>query len=81
MSELVAESVGELVGVVFYAIVASVLTVLGAIAELASLQELTAGQTVLGAWEVGVGILLLYAGLNVATDFVLPGLREVRSRP
>lgn len=78
MSELLAESIGELLGVVFYAVVASVLTVLGAVAELASFQELTAGQTVLGLWEVGAGVILLYAGLNVVTDFVLPKVRDLR---
>lgn len=80
MTQLVAGTVAELLGVVFYAVVASVLTTLGLFAEVASLQNLMAGQTVLGLWEVGVGVLLVYAGFNVVTDFVLPGLREVRSR-
>lgn len=75
----IAGSVEQLLGVVFYAIVASVLTVLGALAELASVAELTGGQTVLGLWEVGVGLLLLYAGISVLTDLVLPALRELRS--
>jgi len=75
----IAGSVEQLLGVVFYAVVASVLTVLGAVAELASVTELTAGQTVLGLWEVGVGLLLLYAGVSVLTDLVLPALRELRS--
>lgn len=75
----IAGSVEQLLGVVFYAIVASVLTVLGAFAELASVTELTGGQTVLGLWEVGVGLLLLYAGISVLTDLVLPALRELRS--
>lgn len=78
MSELIAGSAVELLSVVFYAVVAGVLTVLGAVTELASVQQLTGGQTMLGLWEVGVGILLLYAAVNVVTDFVLPGLREVR---
>jgi len=79
MPELVAGSIAELLGVVFYAVVAGILTVLGAIAELASVQQLTGGETILGLWEVGVGILLFYAGVSVVTDFVLPGLREIRS--
>ena len=79
MSEFAVGSVAELLGLVFYAVVASVLTVLGTVAELASVQNLTGGQTVLGLWEVGVGLLLLYAGINVVTDFVLPKVRELRS--
>lgn len=80
MTQLVAGTVAEVLGVVFYAVVASALTTLGLFAELASLRNLLAGQTVLGLWEVGVGVLLLYAGINVVTDFVLPGLRDVRSQ-
>lgn len=79
MSEFVPGSVPELLGLVFYAVVASVLTVLGAVAELASIQNLTAGQTVLGLWEVAVGVLLFYAAVNVVTDFVVPKLRELQS--
>jgi hypothetical protein len=79
MTAFVPETVVDLLSVAFYALVASVLTLLGTFVELSSLRDLTAGQTVLGLWEVGVGVLLVYAGINVLTDFVVPGLREFRS--
>jgi hypothetical protein len=78
MQGAITESLAELLGLVFYATVAAVLTVLGALAELASLQDLAAGQSLFGLWEIAVGTLLLYAAYNVLTEFVIPGLRVER---
>lgn len=75
MRELLAGSVGELLGVVVYGVVASVLGILGAAAELTASQNLLAGHTTIGVWEAVVGLVLLYAGYSVLTDFVLPELR------
>ena len=78
MQGAITESLAELLGLVFYATVAAVLTVVGALAELASLQDLAAGQSLFGLWEVAVGTLLLFAAYNVLTEFVVPGLRGER---
>ncbi|MFB6150481.1 MAG: hypothetical protein ABEJ40_01620 [Haloarculaceae archaeon] len=80
MRELIAEPQGELVGVVSYAVLASVLTALGTLAELASVQNLSAGQLTLGLWEVAAGFVLLYAGLTVIRTIVVPRFHAARSR-
>jgi len=72
-SELLEPAV-ELLGVAVYGVVAAVLTVLGFLAEQAGIQDLQAGQSVIGAWEIAIGIVVLFAALNVAKDFVLPQL-------
>jgi len=78
MKGVVTDSLAEILGLVFYATVAAVLTVLGTLAELASLRDLAAGPSLFGLWEVAVGALLLYAAYNVLTEFVVPGLRGGR---
>jgi hypothetical protein len=75
MKELLYGSVGELLGVVVYGVVASALAILGAVAEITASQNLLAGHTTIGVWEGVVGLVLLYAGYSVLTDFVLPELR------
>jgi hypothetical protein len=75
MQGVITESLAELLALVFYAGLAAVLTVLGALAELASLEAIAAGQSIFGLWEVVVGALLLYAAFTVVTDIVVPRLR------
>jgi hypothetical protein len=74
MQDIVYGTAGELLGAVFFALVAVVLAVVGALAELAASQNLSAGQMTLGVWEAGVGLIALYAAYSVATEFVLPRL-------
>jgi hypothetical protein len=76
MHGIISESVVELLGLAFYTVVASALTVAGALAERAGLHEFALGHATLGLWETGVGLLLLYAGVSVAREFVLPRLRD-----
>jgi len=45
-----------------YVLGASALTVLGLLAEYSGLQHLSAGETVLGLWFAGFGVVLLYGG-------------------
>ena len=45
-----------------YVFGASALTVLGLLAEYSGLQHLSGGETVLGLWFAGFGVILLYAG-------------------
>jgi len=75
MKDLLYGSIGELLDVVVYGFVASVLAILGAAAEITASQNLSAGHTTIGAWEGAVGLILFYACYNVVTDFVLPELR------
>jgi len=77
MQGIITESVAELLALLLYAGLAVVLTVLGALAELASLQDLSAGQSAIGLWEVAVGALLLYAAYNVVTGLLVPRFRGV----
>ena len=79
MQQVASDSIGQLLGVVFYGLVASALTILGALAEIASMENLLAGQNVLGLWEVAFGAVLLYAGFTVGTEVLLPRIDEMRS--
>ncbi|MFB6139607.1 MAG: hypothetical protein ABEJ26_04135 [Halosimplex sp.] len=79
MSELLFEPVAESLGMVLYALVAGALTVVGALAENAGFNNLTAGQTMIGAWEGAIGAVILYAGANVVYHIVLPRLRSAES--
>ena len=75
MRELLVGPLAEALGLVFYVVVAGVLTVVGAVTEQASVHDLTTGQTMLGVWEAIVGALLIYAAYNVAVHIVLPRVR------
>ena len=79
MRELILGPVAEALGVAFYIGIASVLTVVGALAELTGIQNLTTGQLTLGAWEAVVGVLLIYAAYNVAAHIVAPRVRGTDS--
>jgi len=76
MQATLLESVAELLGVVVYALLASVLAVAGALAERASLQEFAAGHATLALWEAAAGLLMFYVGVMVLREFVLPAVRE-----
>jgi hypothetical protein len=78
MQGIITESLAELLAVVLYAGIAVVLAVLGALAELASFDDIAAGQSVFGLWEIAVGTLLLYAAYSVVTGLLVPKLRAVR---
>ncbi|GGO00370.1 MULTISPECIES: hypothetical protein [Haloarcula] len=63
MNGLASESLAELLGLLLSALVAGLLTVVGALTESAGLSNLLAGQSVFGLWELWMGAVLLYAGL------------------
>ena len=56
-------SLTELLSLLLRALAAGVLTVVGALTENAGITDLLAGPSVFGLWEVGMGGLLLYAGV------------------
>ena len=71
------ESVAELLA---SALAAGVLTVVGLLTENAGLADLFAEPSVFAVWELGMGLLLLYAGLYMlGYKRVWLGLRETRS--
>jgi hypothetical protein len=57
------ESVGELLLLFGSAIGSALLTAVGVVAEHAGAQNVLAGNTVLGVWELFVGAAVLYFGL------------------
>lgn len=63
MNGLVSESLAELLALLLSALVAGLLTVVGALTESAGLSNLLAGQSVFGLWELWMGAVLLYAGI------------------
>ncbi|WP_181687057.1 hypothetical protein [Halorhabdus salina] len=56
---------------VLYAAIAGLLSVGGFLVESAGIDTLMAGQSMLGAWEAVVGILLLVAGVKLVREKVL----------
>ncbi len=70
-------SVSELVSLLLAAVAASLLTAVGAITENAGISELLANPSVFGLWEIGMGALLLYVGINMlGYRQVWTGLRQ-----
>lgn len=63
MRDIVSGMSSELLEVVSSAIGTGVFTLGGFLAEQEGLQNVLTGQTTLGAWEAGMGILLLFIGL------------------
>lgn len=63
MKGLAVESVSGLLALVGSAVGAAAFSLLGALAELAGVRHLLAGQTVVGAWEIWVGTTLLFVGV------------------
>lgn len=63
MNGFATEAVVETVTIVGSALAAGLLTLGGALVEQAGTHEVLVGHSTLGAWEVGMGALLLYAGI------------------
>ncbi len=63
MKDLATASAGELLELVGTAVGTLLFTAIGTITEHAALQNLSTGQTTLGAWEAAVGMLAIVAGL------------------
>lgn len=69
------ESLLEVVPEVVYGLIASVLTLLGVAVELTGVQNLTGGHQTIGIWMLFLGVVALYAGIEVARDKALPAIR------
>lgn len=77
MVEFLVEPLLEVFGILLYALGAGALTVIGAFAEQAGVQSLTAGDSTLGLWFVVIGAVALYAGYLLTTDKLLPQVRAL----
>jgi hypothetical protein len=63
MYELLAETVPELGAILFFAVGSSALSTLGVYLEELAIETLAAGQTTLGLWFAGFGLVAFYFGL------------------
>lgn len=63
MQGLLSETLAELLGLVVSVVAAGLFTAVGLLTENAALADITTGQTVLGLWELWMGVLALYAGV------------------
>ena len=77
MVDYLAEPLWELLGTLLYVLGASALTILGAVAEQSGMQFMTAGDTILGLWAIGVGLIALYGGYILTTDKLFPQIRAL----
>lgn len=69
------EYFAELLELLLYLLGTGALTIAGVIAEQSGMQFITAGDTTLGLWSIGVGLIAIYAGYMVATDKFIPHMR------
>jgi hypothetical protein len=63
MYELLAEFAAEVLPLLGYGAASLLVTSLGFLAERAGLQHLAIGDSTLGIWLAGMGIVFLYAGV------------------
>ncbi|AGN01955.1 hypothetical protein L593_10050 [Salinarchaeum sp. Harcht-Bsk1] len=63
MKELLGDSVAELLAVLLTAVGSGALAIGGAVIEYAAFGNLLTGHATIGAWELVLGGLLLYAGV------------------
>ncbi|KAA9398850.1 hypothetical protein Har1130_11625 [Haloarcula sp. CBA1130] len=71
---MVSESVPEVFELLLSTLLATGLTVGGALTEQAALADLSGGVSAFAAWEVYIGLVLLYTGYMIASRRVLPAL-------
>lgn len=64
MIEGLTEALPEL----FYTVLAGGLTGLGVLAETASMETITGGETMVGLWMAAIGLVALYAGFKLARE-------------
>lgn len=63
MNELVSESFAELVAIVGSALGSVIFTSIGLVVEHSSVQNVVAGHSAVGFWEMYMGAVALFAGL------------------
>ena len=71
---MVSESIPELFELLLSTLLAAGLTIGGALTEQAALADLSGGISAFAAWEVYMGLVLLYAGYMLASRRILPTL-------
>lgn len=69
------ELLAELIVLLLYALVATVLTAAGVAVEYTSVQYLSSGEAAVGVWLAAIGAVMLYAGVyGIGYQKVLPEL-------
>jgi hypothetical protein len=80
MAEHLIELLSEILGMLLYALGTSILAILGTVVEKSGIQYITAGDTILGIWCIGIGIIVLCSGYLLATDKLFPQIRVLARR-
>ncbi|QSG07511.1 putative membrane protein [Halapricum desulfuricans] len=62
------ESITETVPELLYTVLAGGLTVVGVLAETASMETISGGETAVGLWMAAIGLVALYAGFKLARE-------------
>lgn len=63
VQELVSASLAEVATALGAGVVSVVVSIVGVLTERAGLQNVAAGHTTVGVWEIGVGLLVLFLGV------------------
>ena len=70
------DSLREILPELFYSLVAGALATFGIGVEYLAAQNVVGGETVVGLWMVVVGLVAIYAGIELARDKGLPTVRS-----
>jgi hypothetical protein len=70
------DSLIELVPELFYTIVAGALATFGLGVEYMAAQSVISGETTVGLWMLFVGLIALYASIQLAREKALPAVRS-----
>ena len=79
MQELLAEFVAESLSLVGYALLATLLSGLGLLAEQAGFARFGAGDVQMALWFGFVGLLLLVGAVLLVRDRLVPRIRRLRA--
>jgi len=70
------DSLLEILPELFYSVVAGALAAFGIGVEYLAAQNVVGGEMVVGLWMLVVGLVALYAGIELARDKALPAIRS-----
>lgn len=71
------ESLIELFPELTYGVVATGLALLGVGIELNGIQTVVGGDVMIGLWTLLLGLIAMYASVELAREKVVPGLRSI----
>lgn len=79
MSSGVNELAAELLSVVFYGAISSILAYGSVLSELSAVEQFGAGEMGLALWYLFIGVLAFYGGVALVRDKLWPSLRAISS--